>query len=53
MRDIQRLTADEALAVLPQLVALLTDAVQDGASIDFTPPLSANVADGVWQDSFA
>lgn len=52
MRDIHRLTAVEALAVLPQLVALLTDAVQDGASIGFTQPLSADVAERYWQDVF-
>ncbi len=50
MRDIQKLKADEAPAVLPQLVALLVDAVQDGASIGFTLPLSTNSAERYWQE---
>ena len=50
MQDIQRFTADEARAVLPQLVALLQDAVHDGASIGFTQPLLADVAESYWQD---
>lgn len=52
MQDIQKLTASEAQAVLPALVALLQDAVQDGASIGFTQPLSAAVAERYWQDVF-
>ena len=50
MHDIQRLTVDEARDVLPQLVALLQDAVHDGASIGFTQPLPADVAERYWQD---
>lgn len=50
MQDIQRLTADEARGVLPELVALLQDAVQHGASIGFTQPLPAEVAERYWQD---
>ena len=52
MQDIQRLTADEARGALSQLVALLQDAVQDGASIGFTQPLHADVAEQYWQDVF-
>ena len=50
MQDIQRLAADEALGVLPQLVSLLQDAVHDGASIGFTQPLPTDVAERYWQD---
>ena len=50
MQDIQRLTADEARGALPQLIALLQDAVHDGASIGFTQPLLADVAERYWQD---
>lgn len=50
MQNIQRLNADEARAVLPQLIALLQDAVHDGASIGFTQPLDAEVAERYWQD---
>jgi acetyltransferase len=52
MQEIQKLTADEALNVLPQFVTLLQDAVHGGASIGFTQPLPANVAERYWQDVF-
>lgn len=51
MRATERLTADEARAVLPQLVALLQDAVHDGASVGFTQPLSAEVAERYWHEA--
>lgn len=47
---IQKLTAAQGQTLLPQLVALLQDAVQDGASIGFTHPLVADVAELYWQD---
>ena len=50
MINIRRLTADEARAVQPQLVTLLQDAVQDGASVGFVQPLPVDVADRYWQD---
>ncbi len=49
---IDRPHADEAQGVLPQLVALLRDAVHDGASIGFTQPLATDVAERYWQDVF-
>jgi acetyltransferase len=52
MQDIQRLAADEVLAVLPQFVTLLQNAVHDGASIGFTQPLPADVAEKYWRDVF-
>lgn len=52
MQDIQKLNAEEARVTLPQLVALLQDAVNDGASIGFTQPLLADVAERYWQDVF-
>lgn len=48
MQDVQRLTADEAGAALPQLVALLQDAVGDGASVGFREPLSVEAAERYW-----
>lgn len=50
MHDIQRLSADEARAMLPQLAALLQDAVHNGASIGFMRPLATDVAERYWQD---
>lgn len=52
MHDIQKLTADEARSVLSQLVALLKDAVDHGASIGFTQPLPEVVAQRYWEDVF-
>lgn len=52
MQGIQRFSANEARNALPQLVALLQDAVHDGASIGFTQPLSDDVASRYWQDVF-
>ena len=48
MSDIERLTADQARVLLPELVALLQDAVDDGASIGFLRPLSAEIAEHYW-----
>jgi acetyltransferase len=45
-----RLTADQASALLPQLVALLQDVVAGGASIGFLRPLPADVALHFWHD---
>jgi acetyltransferase len=52
MNAIQKLTVDEARAVLSQLITLLQNAVHDGASIGFTQPLSAEVAERYWHDVF-
>jgi acetyltransferase len=52
MQDIQKLTAAEGRDVLLQLVALLQDAVHGGASIGFTQPLPAEVAERYWHDIF-
>ena len=48
MSDIERLTADQARALLPELVALLKDSVDDGASVGFLRPLSTEVAERYW-----
>jgi acetyltransferase len=50
MNDIARLSADQARALLPQFVALLQDSVNDGASVGFLRPLSADVALGYWNE---
>ena len=50
MHSIERLTEEQARAVLPELVALMQDAVHDGASIGFLAPLSAEVAEAFWRD---
>ena len=50
---INSLNAAEARALLPQLLALLHDAVDSGASVGFLPPLAAAEAQGYWQSVFA
>jgi ribosomal protein S18 acetylase RimI-like enzyme len=47
---IARLDAEQATQVLPDLIALLRDAVDGGASIGFLPPLSAQEAEAYWRE---
>lgn len=48
MVKIERLTDESAQNMLPELVALLQNCVDDGASIGFVPPLQAEVAQAYW-----
>jgi acetyltransferase len=48
--NIQRLNATQAAARLPQLAALLQDAVDSGASVGFLPPLSEAEATEYWRE---
>ncbi len=50
---IERLTAAEALTLLPDLIALLRDAVSGGASVGFVLPLSDGVAEKFWRGVIA
>lgn len=45
---VRSLTADEAAARVPQLAALLIDAVESGASVGFLPPLTEAEAAQYW-----
>jgi ribosomal protein S18 acetylase RimI-like enzyme len=47
--NIHRLSAQEAEDRLPELVALLQDAVDNGASVGFLPPLTEAEASAYWQ----
>lgn len=49
MITIDSLTAKQAEAVLPELIALLQDAVEGGASISFVLPLNMEVAQNYWR----
>ena len=49
---IRRLTATEAIAKLDALVRLLTDAVNNGASVGFLRPLAPDRAKAYWEDVF-
>jgi acetyltransferase len=46
--NIERLSESQARALLPQLIALLQDAVDGGASVGFLPPLASEVAEDYW-----
>ena len=47
---IERLNADQARELLPDLVALLQDVVNSGGTIGFMPPVSSEEAHAYWQD---
>ncbi|MDB5074164.1 MAG: GCN5-related N-acetyltransferase [Chloroflexi bacterium] len=47
---IEQLHAEQVGTLLPELVALLRDAVDSGASIGFLPPLGVAEADAYWRD---
>ena len=49
--SIRTLTADEGLRRLPELIALLRDAVDSGASLGFLPPLTDTQAASFWQST--
>lgn len=52
MSKIQLLTADDRDAFLPDLVSLLRDCVNSGASVGFIPPLSKSTAADYWNTVF-
>jgi GNAT superfamily N-acetyltransferase len=49
---IDRLSERRAKDILPQLTALLQDAVDGGASVGFLPPLATEVAEDYWAGVF-
>ena len=48
MYHIETITPEQGQIILPELIALLQDAVASGASIGFLPPLSAEEARYYW-----
>lgn len=50
--DVYKLTVEQARDASDDLIVLLQDAVNDGASIGFIPPLSRDVARDYWQGVF-
>jgi ribosomal protein S18 acetylase RimI-like enzyme len=51
--EIDRLTSAQTDELLPELAALLQDAVAGGASVGFLPPLSTEEALGYWSEVVA
>ncbi|MBC8098596.1 MAG: GNAT family N-acetyltransferase [Armatimonadetes bacterium] len=50
MTELSLLSSDEASVALPELMALLRDAVEGGASVGFVLPLSDAALAAYWQD---
>jgi acetyltransferase len=48
MIEVERLSKEQAKALLPELVALLQDTVNGGASVGFLPPLATETAEEYW-----
>jgi ribosomal protein S18 acetylase RimI-like enzyme len=48
---IERLSAEQAHALLPELITLLQDALQSGASVGFIPPLATETAEEYWLEA--
>jgi ribosomal protein S18 acetylase RimI-like enzyme len=51
MHKIERLSEEQAKAILPRLVALLQDTVNGGSSIGFVPPLASGTAEEYWLET--
>lgn len=49
MLTIELCTAEQAQAILPDLLELLRDSVDNGASVNFLPPLAMDIAERYWQ----
>ena len=47
---IERLNADQAHALVPELAMLLQDVVNNGGTVGFMPPVSSEEAIAYWQD---
>src|SRR2546423_13657565 len=53
MHKIERLSEEEARLILPELVALLQDAVHNGSSVGFLPPLTFETAEEYWLETLS
>ncbi len=53
MHKIESLTEEEARPLVPQLVALLQDSVQNGSSVGFLPPLAFGTAEEYWLETLS
>jgi acetyltransferase len=48
---IEALSEERAKSLVPQLIALLKDSVDNGASVGFLPPLAFDVAEKYWLEA--
>ena len=51
MHQIERLSEEQAGPILPKLVALLQDAVHNGSSVGFLPPVTFETAEEYWLET--
>ena len=51
MHKVERLSAERARPLVPQLAALLQDAVHSGSSVGFLPPVSRETAEAFWLET--
>lgn len=51
MHKVERLSEEQAKAILPDLAALLQDCVHGGSSVGFIPPLSSDTAEEYWLET--
>lgn len=51
MRKVENLSAEQARPLVPQLAALLQDAVHNGSSVGFLPPVSSETAEAYWRET--
>jgi GNAT superfamily N-acetyltransferase len=51
MHESDSLSAEQAAPLLPQLVALLQDAVHHGSSVGFLPPVASATAEAYWLET--
>jgi acetyltransferase len=52
MDKVERVTAQQSWTILPDLIALLQDVVNGGASVGFIPPLTNGTAETYWRKVF-
>jgi ribosomal protein S18 acetylase RimI-like enzyme len=51
MCKVDRLSEEHASRLLPELVALLQDSINGGASLGFIPPLASETAEQYWRET--
>ena len=51
MHKVERLSAEQARPLVPQLAALLQDSVDSGSSVGFLPPVSRETAEAFWLET--
>lgn len=53
MLKVERLSEEQARPLVAQLAALLQDAVQNGSSVGFLPPVSRETAEAYWLETLS